>query len=257
MVVVPVSPGVYRIVRVATGDCYVGSTNNLRRRRNEHVRWLKAGKHHSAHLQHAWNLYGETAFLFEVLEQCSADVRSQREQHHLDTLKSTYNILREAGVMPKGGGSEASREAVRRHATGNTYRVGKPHTPGTKALLRTLASGKTASPETRKKMSDAHMGHSVSERTVNALVQRNQARAWTPEERERHAQKASARMTPDARDHLSRCNTGKTASTETKRKMSETRTGKTQSAETRAKIGEARRLAWARKKERDGDPNAA
>jgi len=107
-------------------------------------------------------------------------------------------------------------------------------------------------------MSDAHKGHSVSERTVKALVQRNQDRAWAPDERERHAQRASARMTEEARNHLSRCNTGKTASPDTKRKMSETRTGKTQSAETRAKIGEARRLAWARKKERDGgDPNSA
>lgn len=242
-------PGVYRILNASTGDFYIGSTCNLRRRRNEHFRWLRAKKHCNPHLQRAWDLYGADKFTFEVVELCTRDAAPVREQHHLDTLKPRYNILTVVGDVPKGGGSPASIEAVRRHATGNTYRLGKLHTEETKALLKQRSTGKVASASTRRKMSVAHQGHEVSVAAREATATRNRAKEWTPTERLALSEAKRAKVTPEFRRTQAERATGVTATTDTRKKMSEAQKGRTHSAETKRKMAEARAKFWANKRE--------
>ncbi len=60
--------GVYRIVNIINNKCYVGQAINIRRRKNYHFSRLRSNSHYNQHLQDAFNLYGESNFIFEILE---------------------------------------------------------------------------------------------------------------------------------------------------------------------------------------------
>lgn len=60
--------GVYYIHRVGTGDYYVGSSNDVKKRKKQHLTALKSGVHHSTRLKNAWNKYGEAAFEFATIQ---------------------------------------------------------------------------------------------------------------------------------------------------------------------------------------------
>lgn len=49
----PMTPGIYRIYRIETGQEYVGSSVNIRRRLYYHLNRLMCGKHHARHFQAA------------------------------------------------------------------------------------------------------------------------------------------------------------------------------------------------------------
>jgi hypothetical protein len=50
--------GIYQIRNKANGHRYVGSSNNIQERWHKHISDLNRNKHHSRHLQNAWNKYG-------------------------------------------------------------------------------------------------------------------------------------------------------------------------------------------------------
>lgn len=94
----PNTPGIYVIINVVNHHCYVGSTTRLQHRRQDHFRELKKGKHKNAHLQSAYDCYGQDAFIFVVLEYvASVHDLVAREQHHMDFLKPEYNLAPQAG----------------------------------------------------------------------------------------------------------------------------------------------------------------
>lgn len=71
--------GIYQIRNTINGKIYVGSSVNLRKRKNGHLSTLRRGIHSSTHLQRAFNKYGEEAFVFEVLELCDVNELEDRE----------------------------------------------------------------------------------------------------------------------------------------------------------------------------------
>lgn len=83
--------GVYKITNVVNNKIYVGSTSNLKNRRTGHFSSLRKGIHHNKHLQFSYNKYGESNFVFEVLEYCDISLITKREQYYIDTLKPQYN----------------------------------------------------------------------------------------------------------------------------------------------------------------------
>ncbi len=90
--------GVYKITNSVNGKFYIGSSNNVENRWKRHKLELKEETHKNQHLQNAWNLYGESSFIFEVIEECLPEIQFEREQHYLDTLnpfdERGYNIVR-------------------------------------------------------------------------------------------------------------------------------------------------------------------
>ena len=60
--------GVYQIYNTVNGKRYIGSSIHIEQRFKEHLRNLRANKHVNAHLQSAWNKYGEHSFVFEEVE---------------------------------------------------------------------------------------------------------------------------------------------------------------------------------------------
>ena len=132
--------GVYQIVNTKNGHRYVGSAADIDHRRDCHFLDLASGKHHSPHLQNAFNLYGKEAFVFEpLLTNVTKEERLAVEQYLLDSLPAEYNIYRTA-----------------------TSSQGSKHTEETKNKIRLAKLGGRHTYEARKKMSIAKMGNKYS-----------------------------------------------------------------------------------------------
>jgi group I intron endonuclease len=94
--------GIYQIVNLENGKCYVGSAKTLTRRKWLHFNDLREGTHNNDRLQNAFDSYGENNFKFRILEHCKPENLIEREQYWMDQLKATdaeygYNICPVAG----------------------------------------------------------------------------------------------------------------------------------------------------------------
>lgn len=76
--------GVYQIRCLKTNEVYLGGARNIANRMSQHRALLRSGKHASKKLLHAWNVYGETAFVYEVLELCPLCQLREREGFWLE-----------------------------------------------------------------------------------------------------------------------------------------------------------------------------
>lgn len=123
----PTHPGIYAIVHLATGRRYIGSASNIDARWRGHRSHLRRGDHHSAHLQHCWQKYGEAAFAFVVLETCPKDqaVLLEREQHWLDLFPAMLlNAARHAKPHLHVPCSPEHRRRMSEAMKGNRHGVG-------------------------------------------------------------------------------------------------------------------------------------
>jgi len=90
--------GIYKITNKQNGKIYIGSSLNIYQRFYMHRSNLDRGKHHSTHLQRAWDKYGKENFIFEIIEEVpDKSMLLEREQYYMDTAKSYeresgYNI---------------------------------------------------------------------------------------------------------------------------------------------------------------------
>lgn len=192
------------IERTETGDAYVGSSIQGRQRKNTHYSTLRRQKHHCRHLQNAWNKYGETAFVYSILETFVPADRSHRLAVEVGWAKArgTYNVL----VPDDRSGAFAvtaedrlvrSRGALERIAADPTAQtILAARGDALAALARTPAARDAARTATARRWSDP------AERA--ALAKGLDNRWADPKARERQAQKLSAyRGTPEARAHHS------------------------------------------------------
>lgn len=170
--------GIYRIVHLASGKSYVGSSSSIIDRWYQHRCDLRFNRHHSVLLQRAWNKHGAEAFAFEILAECEASALFEQEADFLSKLESAnpkrgYNTL----VRPGSGlGYRHTPEARQRmseshKAIPKSERlkfcrsfVGKRHTPETRARMAEAARQRWAkSPELRAAMSAKFKGKPRSE----------------------------------------------------------------------------------------------
>lgn len=105
--------GVYAIENSENGKRYIGSATNLAARRAWHMNALRKNKHHSKHLQRAFNKHGEKAFSFKVLVVCDKENQIFYEQLLMDGYKTHdiahgYNMAKNAEA-PYGTCTEESR----------------------------------------------------------------------------------------------------------------------------------------------------
>ena len=95
--------GVYKIQNKIDLKLYIGSSKDIYYRWENHIKLLKRNKHHSPHLQFAWNKYGEENFEFSIIERCSQDELINLEQKYIDKYesykdKNGYNIMSKADL---------------------------------------------------------------------------------------------------------------------------------------------------------------
>ena len=116
------SPGVYLIRNIKNGKVYVGQTNNLKLRKQNHFADLKANIHHNKHLQNAWNKYGQKNFEFEVLEECSIEKLDDVEIYWIKYYES-YN--RRFGYNFELGGNNSPQTQETRDKIDSTIELRK------------------------------------------------------------------------------------------------------------------------------------
>jgi group I intron endonuclease len=82
--------GVYAIVQITTGRLYVGSSNHVVRRFNDHLAALRAQRHHAAKLQEAWRAAGGEGFRFLLVERVVGSIEAlrDREQYWIAELRA-------------------------------------------------------------------------------------------------------------------------------------------------------------------------
>jgi len=88
-------PGLYFILNTTNGKKYIGSsTMRILKRLQHHYCELRRNNHKNTHLQNAWNLYGESNFIFEVITNLEKEQCFLIEQEYIDNSKEgeIYNI---------------------------------------------------------------------------------------------------------------------------------------------------------------------
>lgn len=133
--------GIYKITNLTNEKFYLGSSNDCHQRWIEHLSDLRRNQHHSIHLQRAWNKYGESNFIHEIIEEVNnIEVILEKEQYWLDILKPYYkdigyNICSVAGKT-----------------------TGFKHSEETKKLLSKLGKGLKRTEETKQRISKGLKG---------------------------------------------------------------------------------------------------
>lgn len=127
--------GIYYIRNNDNQKLYIGSAISIFHRLAQHKRLLRKSKHFNSHLQSAWNKYGEKAFEFEILCNCSLDELITKEEYYIQTFSSN---------IPSKGYN--------------------------KRLDCSTNLGTKASEETRKKLSISHLGHKRSPEAHKKII---------------------------------------------------------------------------------------
>lgn len=86
--------GIYSIINIINGDMYIGSSSCLSKRYSGHLTLLRNKKHHSQHLQRAWDKYKSQSFVFVVLLKCNTSILLQTELEYFNIYNPKYNIAK-------------------------------------------------------------------------------------------------------------------------------------------------------------------
>lgn len=211
--------GIYRILNTQNGKCYIGSAKNHIRRLKQHRNALDQNKHNNKKLQRAWLKYGESAFVFELVELVG-DVSKLlvREQHWIDAESGAdhgYNINPTAGSCLGRTLSDETKRKIREK------RALQPpmSNDGRRRIIEALKARPPISDATRKKLSLAKIG-----------------RKATPEEIEKNRLKQLGKSpSAETREKLRQSSSGRKHSEESRKKMSAWQIGRKMSPEAVAK----------------------
>jgi len=182
------SAGIYKWTNLVNGNCYIGSSSvSVETRGLSHANRLRRGVHKNKHLQAAWNIYGEAAFTFEIIEtfdlpaENGARYVEAREQFYIDSAAqaSLYNIcLTVAGSRYGVKMTETARKAI------SAKLKGVPKTEETKSKLSRLNAGqglgRKLPRETCEKMSKSRQGRALSPEHLQAIRTAAVARRGKP-----------------------------------------------------------------------------
>jgi group I intron endonuclease len=117
--VFPATSGIYRIVHVQSGKCYIGLAKDLRRRMREHLATIANGK---SRLYRAIRKYGPEAFRAEVVELCAPDELKRNEVFWVGAYNSLsprgYNLTRGGEDSPMNHPETRAKHAANSAAAG-------------------------------------------------------------------------------------------------------------------------------------------
>lgn len=148
--------GIYQILNIANGHRYIGSAVNRRARWTRHRSDLRHNRRQNSHLQAAWNLYGEAAFAFTVLEHVpDREQLTDREDYWFGVLKPEYNIALVAGSQL---GLKHTAEARARMSAAQMGMVRGPQSDEHRRKIGEAGKGRVCSEATKQKMSASRTG---------------------------------------------------------------------------------------------------
>lgn len=202
---------IYKITNNQNNKVYVGQTIvGFEIRITTHKRELGSNRHKNAHLQRAWNFYGEESFTFAIIEYCGKENIDEREIFwikQLDTMNFGYNL--ESGGNRHKYVADSTKlkvsEAVKLAWANPEFRqkMSELMTKERREKLSLLCRRNKHTEEAKKKISIALSKRMISEETRQKL--RN----------------AQSNKSEETREKLRVANIGRTFSEETLRRMSE------------------------------------
>ena len=89
--------GIYKITNTITGDFYIGSSNDVKKRWAVHKCTSTWKNHPNNQLYQDMRKYGTDKFAFEILAEVEIDKLKETEQQFIETLKPTYNQMNAQG----------------------------------------------------------------------------------------------------------------------------------------------------------------
>jgi group I intron endonuclease len=175
--------GIYKIINIKNNKFYVGSAVNFSRRKTRHFSELRNNKHNNKYLQAAWIKYGETAFIFAIVEEVTdKDALLAAENIWLKEHVGKdycYNLGTDATAPTLGWSGEKSP----------TW--GRKRTPA--ELKAQSWKGRKHKDEAKQKISSSLKGHIVTTETRLKISQKLQGEGnyWHGKKRPEHSQKVS------------------------------------------------------------------
>jgi group I intron endonuclease len=206
--------GIYAIKNLITRKIYIGQSNNITRRINDHKKELKNGIHNNTHIQRSWNKYGCDNFTFNIIEECLENELNEKEIYYIKEYRLMYELYNQ---------TEGGKYGLR----------GYTHSEKTKEKLRQKRKNQIFSEETRQKLIKAHIGRKskpMSEEQKEKLRQANLGKEVSEETKIKISESLKGRTGP---------NKDKRFTEDHKRKISESGKGRIFSEEHRRRIGEA------------------
>ena len=89
--------GIYKITNTITGDFYIGSSKNVKKRWAEHKWPSKWNECPNNPMYLDMQKYGVDKFEFQVIAEVEESFLKEKEQEFIETLKPTYNRKRANG----------------------------------------------------------------------------------------------------------------------------------------------------------------
>ena len=89
--------GIYKITNTVTGDFYIGSSKNVKKRWREHKWPSKWNECPNNPMYQDMQKYGVDKFDFEILEEVEIEKLKETEQQFIEKLQPTYNNYNASG----------------------------------------------------------------------------------------------------------------------------------------------------------------
>ena len=89
--------GVYKIINAITGDFYIGSSKNVKKRWTEHKCKSSWNKCPNNPMYLDMQKYGVDKFEFEIIEEVGEENLKEAEQQFIEKLNPTYNQINAKG----------------------------------------------------------------------------------------------------------------------------------------------------------------
>lgn len=162
--IIPNKPGIYKITNKTNERFYIGSSQNLRRRRKAHFKDLKLGTHCNRFLQRSYARDGAENFIFEIIELCNKEECLIKEQALIDQYWDCeppilYNAIKEVYQEPTIVNGELF-QLTRGFLSGSrNHKFGKKNSPELLAALAEASRKTWSNPEHVKFMSESFSGN--------------------------------------------------------------------------------------------------
>lgn len=162
--------GIYLITCKVNDKHYVGKSVHCMHRLGQHKIQLKENRHHSFHLQRAYNKHGVENFTFSILEEYPVEFLDSMENYWINLLDSTnrshgYNI-----ASPNGVGGFVTVEETRlklKHS-----RLGTNLSDVTKEKLRKINLGNKLSTDQFNNLMEAGIAYRTTAKYKQDLLNR-------------------------------------------------------------------------------------
>lgn len=207
--------GIYAIENVLNNKIYIGRASCLYNRIHQHKQKLKMDRHCNKYLQKSWNKYGESSFIFKIVEKCTREQLSEKEEYYINFYNSHlrefgYNIgsflngvvvvseetrlkisKARKGIVP----IKALVEMKRLTLEGKHPNLGKTPSLATRNKMSSSAKGrvpKKAHLKTQqliKEGKNPYLGRLITKETIAKMLEKKSK--WTNEEKRKHFENMS------------------------------------------------------------------